>query len=283
MWPQGPIQLDITGFCVLSFTEVYATPQDHMDMSRYAIYAALAAALLFIPAYTARADIYKFVDDSGTIHFSNTPEAGYKTQKVVKEKPQPRRNDGPVLIPNYKLKGETTSYVPGAGEAIGDDVPYADIINDKCKQYGVDTQLVKAIIKAESDFNPNAVSDKGAVGLMQLMPQTAADLNVKDRYDPEQNIDGGVRYMRYLLDNFGGDVELSVAAYNCGEGRVLRNGRCVPDIKETKSYVKKVLKLSNNPITGAKFSRPIYRVELDDGTVMFTDSPMDNSDATLVH
>jgi len=254
-----------------------------MDMSRYAIYAALAAALLILPAHDARADIYKFVDDDGTIHFSNIPEAGYQTENVVKEKPVPRKNDGPVLIPNYRLKNESTAYVPGAGEELDDDVPYAEIINDKCAKYGVDTQLVKAIIKTESNFNPNAVSNKGAVGLMQLMPQTAADLGVNNSYDPEQNIDGGVRYMRYLLDNFGGDVELSVAAYNCGEGRVLRNGRCVPDIKETKSYVKKVMKLSDNPITGDKFSRPIYRVEMDDGTVMFTDSPIGVNDVTLVH
>lgn len=253
-------------------------------MSRSSIYAAcavFAASFLIITAQHSYADIYKFVDDAGVVHFSNVPQ-GDDIEVVVREKPVPMRNDGPVLTPHSRLKEESRAVIPGAGEPLDGGVPYSDIINAKCAKYGVEPQLVRAIIKAESNFNPNAVSSKGAVGLMQLMPETAAYLNVNNSYDPEQNIDGGVRYVRYLLDNFGGDVELTVAAYNCGEGRVLRNGNCVPEIKETKNYVKKVMLLSSNPITGASFSRPIYKIELDDGTIMFTDSPIGAGDVSLV-
>ncbi len=253
-------------------------------MFRSAIYAACAvsaAAILILSAEQSYADIYRFVDDNGVVHFSNVPQGG-GDEVVVREKPARRRNDGPVLTPSPGLKKESQAITPEGVRLLDEEVPYASIINTKCAQYGVEPSLVRAIIKAESDFNPSAVSNKGAVGLMQLMPETAAFLGVKDMYDPEQNIDGGVRYVRYLLDNFDGDVELTVAAYNCGEGRVLRNGNCVPEIKETKNYVKKVMRLSNNPITGASFSRPIYKIELGDGSIMFTDSPMGQGDVTLV-
>jgi soluble lytic murein transglycosylase-like protein len=231
-------------------------------------------------ASPVHADIFKYVDEDGTIHFSNVP-GNPASKKVVKEKPYVEKkyvkatpaSAGPA---DTKPRVMAAVYTPGSRPLDGCE-PYAGIINSKCDKYGVDPSLVKSIIKAESNYNPTAVSNKGARGLMQLMPSTAADMGVSNSFDPEQNIEGGVRYFRYLLDTFAGDVELSVAAYNCGQGKVIRNGNCVPEISETKNYVKKVMRLSNNPVTGMTFSRPIYRVELKDGSILFTESPVSST------
>ena len=245
----------------------------------------LSAFFLLLPQ-VARADIFKYTDDGGVIHFSNVPGDG-NSQKVVRESaaagPKSPKG-GPVYTPTGSRKVYVEAKKTGDYQPLADGcVPYTDIINSKCQKYGVDPTLVKAVIKAESNFNPSAVSPKGARGLMQLMPSTATDMSVADIFDPEQNIDGGVRYLRYLLDNFGGDVELSVAAYNCGQGRVIRNGNAVPRIPETQNYVKKVMRLSNNPVTGMSFTRPIYKIELKDGSIMFTDSPGSAGTVSLVN
>ena len=249
----------------------------------------LSACMGFACVPNVNADIFRYVDDSGTIHFSNIPTSN-SNEKVVREKgPKPERPEKSSararharatasISPDTGRPADKATYTPPHDcHPLGGDVPYADLINAKCTKYGVDPSLVKSVIKAESNFNPSAVSPKGAKGLMQLMPSTAADMGVGNIFDPEQNIDGGVRYLRYLLDNFGGDVELSVAAYNCGQGKVIRNGNCVPNIPETKNYVRKVMRLTNNPVTGMSFSRPIYKIEMKDGSIMFTDSPSTNS------
>jgi|SRR3990172_31769 len=251
--------------------------------SIYVVPTLIAFLFAALSPLTANADIYKYVDDSGVIHFSNIPES--ESEKVVREK-QPYVEKAYVKKtaadsrPAGRPVVENAVYKPSSDPVRG--VPYAEIINAKCDKYGVDPTLVKSIIKAESNFNPNAVSPKGARGLMQLMPSTAADMGVGDIFDPEQNIEGGVRYFKYLLENFQGDVELSVAAYNCGQGRVMRNGFSVPEIPETKNYVKKVLKLSRNPITGMSFTRPIYKIEMKDGSILFTDSPVSGGSLSLV-
>jgi soluble lytic murein transglycosylase-like protein len=108
------------------------------------------------------------------------------------------------------------------------------------REHKLDPLLIKAVIKAESNFNPQAISPKGAQGLMQLMPGTARDLKVRDPFDPAQNINGGAKYLRYLLDNFDQNVELTLAAYNAGPGRVAPHN-VIPNIPETKNYVAKVL------------------------------------------
>lgn len=119
------------------------------------------------------------------------------------------------------------------------------LIDEVAKRHDVDPNLVRAMIKAESNFNTRAVSRKGAIGLMQLMPATARELKVNP-YDPAQNIDGGVRHMKSLLEKNNGDVALSLAAYNAGQGAVERHGG-VPNYKETKSYVRKITDMYADP------------------------------------
>jgi soluble lytic murein transglycosylase-like protein len=121
---------------------------------------------------------------------------------------------------------------------------YLPLIQQTSERHQVDPALVKAIIMAESGFNPNAVSEKGAKGLMQLMPKTAKALGVKDCFNPEHNIEGGVEYFKKLLNQFDGDVELALAAYNAGSRRV-RQYQGVPPFKATRYYVKKVFEYYN--------------------------------------
>jgi soluble lytic murein transglycosylase-like protein len=112
--------------------------------------------------------------------------------------------------------------------------------------HGVDAGLVRAVIKTESNFNPWAVSNKGAMGLMQLIPATGTRYGVRDFFDPQQNVDGGVRYLKFLLEKFNGDLDLSLAAYNAGENLVARLGR-IPPIAETTNYVRKVRAIYKKP------------------------------------
>jgi soluble lytic murein transglycosylase-like protein len=115
-------------------------------------------------------------------------------------------------------------------------------IDQSASRHNVDPNLVRAVIKVESNFNPNAVSRKGAIGLMQLMPQTARQLNVANPFDPQQNVDAGVRHLKQLMENYGGDVKLTLAAYNAGQGAVARSGG-VPRFAETRNYVKRITQL----------------------------------------
>jgi len=109
-------------------------------------------------------------------------------------------------------------------------------------RHNVDPNLVRAVVKVESNFNSNAVSRKGAMGLMQLMPATARELKVKNPFDPEQNVDAGVRHLKYLLENYGGDVKLTLAAYNAGSGAVARSAG-IPHYAETQNYVRRITNL----------------------------------------
>ena len=115
-------------------------------------------------------------------------------------------------------------------------------IDQAALRHNVDPNLVRAVIKVESNFNPNAVSRKGAMGLMQLMPQTARQLKVSNPFDPEQNVDAGVRHLKQLMENYGGDVKLTLAAYNAGQGAVARSAG-VPHFAETRNYVKRITQL----------------------------------------
>jgi soluble lytic murein transglycosylase-like protein len=146
-------------------------------------------------------------------------------------------------------------------------------IKEIADRYGVDPSLVQAVIGVESAFNPWAVSRKGAQGLMQLMPRTAASLGVRDSFNPRENIEGGVRHLRYLLDRYPGNVSLALAAYNAGEGAVDSHGG-LPPYPETQQYVQKVLERGGGGV--AQVSAPaqaIYRSEDADGTVTFSNVP----------
>jgi len=117
-------------------------------------------------------------------------------------------------------------------------------------RHNVDPNLVRSVVKVESNFNPNAVSRKGAMGLMQLMPSTARSLNVSNPFDPQQNVDAGVRHLRKLLDSYGGNVPLSLAAYNAGSGAVARSAG-VPHFRETQDYVRRITNLYNGGEPGS--------------------------------
>jgi hypothetical protein len=117
-------------------------------------------------------------------------------------------------------------------------------IDEAAARHNVDPSLVRSVVKVESNFNPNAVSRKGAMGLMQLMPSTARSLNVSNPFDPQQNVDAGVRHLRRLLDSYGGNVRLTLAAYNAGSGAVARSAG-VPHFRETQNYVRRITNLYN--------------------------------------
>jgi soluble lytic murein transglycosylase-like protein len=142
-------------------------------------------------------------------------------------------SESPVPVLNYN-RGK--SFTPEQVDAA---------IEKAAAEHNVDPNLVRAVIKVESNFNPNAVSRKGAMGLMQLMPQTARQLKVTNPFDPEQNVDAGVRHLKQLMESYGGDVKLSLAAYNAGQGSVARSGG-VPHFAETRNYVKRITNLYFN-------------------------------------
>jgi soluble lytic murein transglycosylase-like protein len=140
------------------------------------------------------------------------------------------------------LSGLTSGNYATSSTATGD---YASLINAAAQKYDVDAGLISAVIKAESNYNANAVSSCGASGLMQLMPGTAASLGVTDVFDPQQNIDGGVRYLSGLLKRYNGNVQYALAAYNAGPGAVdTYNG--IPPYAETQTYVSRILSYMNN-------------------------------------
>jgi soluble lytic murein transglycosylase-like protein len=150
-------------------------------------------------------------------------------------------------------------------------------IEKAATRHGVDANLVRALIKVESNFNPRAVSRKGAMGLMQLMPGTARDLNVNNPFDPAQNVDAGVRHLKSLMNNFGGDIRLSLAAYNAGAGAVARSNG-VPRYAETQNYVKQITNMywsgqsirSFGPANSTSSTTPARMFRGSDGKIVIT-------------
>ena len=178
------------------------------------------------------ADIYKFEDAEGRILLTDNPGAGR----------------GMSLLKRFRLSyakphsGGAAPALPKLKQKINRLSPH---IHRVAERMGFDPDLIHAVILAESAYREKALSPKGAMGLMQLMPATAKRLGVEDPWDPVQNIEGGAKYLRFLLDRYQGDVELAVAAYNAGEGAVDKYGRTVPPYKETVLYVKKVKEFMN--------------------------------------
>ncbi|HOJ52885.1 MAG TPA: lytic transglycosylase domain-containing protein [Syntrophales bacterium] len=174
------------------------------------------AAIISAPGW---ADIYRYVDENGVIHFTNVPtRSDVRYTLIYREKRV-----------QFKVASQ-------------DMAKYDHIIRQAARKYDIDPQLIKAIIKAESNFDHRALSPKGAQGLMQLMPQTASYLQVENPFHPEHNIEGGTRYLKYLLRLFQGNLPLALAAYNAGENAVMRYGG-IPPFRETRQYVQQVLNL----------------------------------------
>lgn len=154
---------------------------------------------------------------------------------------------------------------------------YDPIIEKYASDYQLDPSLIRSIIAQESGFNPKAVSPKGARGLMQLMPETAAHLGVKNSFDPEQNIHGGTKHFKFLMNSFNNNIELSLAAYNAGENLVSRLGK-VPEIKETRDYVQSITKRygkkeANSQVQETSAYQPIFRFVDESGTSHLTNIP----------
>jgi soluble lytic murein transglycosylase-like protein len=186
----------------------------------FLIVAALAAPGL------ARANIYGFTDASGVTHFSNVPsDARY--QLLIS-------SDEPTETP--AAKAHVVDWLARSSQ-------YEGMIRGAALAATVHPALVRAVIVVESGFNPRAVSKKGAVGLMQLRPETARRYGVTDIYDPEQNVRAGARYLSDLIARFGSNLELALAAYNAGEEAVERYGRHIPPYRETLNYVPSVLRI----------------------------------------
>lgn len=178
---------------------------------------------LFLLTSPSSAGIYRYVDERGVIHFTNCP-------RDPKFKLYIRESKEDVGDENHS---SSVSYIKDSNQ-------FDSLISEFSKKYQVDFALIKAMIRAESAFNPFATSRKGAKGLMQLMPETASRMSVSNIFNPRENIEGGVRYFKYLLSLFNNDLRLSLAAYNAGEN-VVGELRSIPPYRETVDYVKKVL------------------------------------------
>jgi soluble lytic murein transglycosylase-like protein len=233
---------------------------------------ALLAVLLLgaaVGAAPAEAELHRLVAADGTVYYTNA-----------------------ATDPRYARLG-LVAPSDADDEASGVGFPYHQEIMEAAKRYGVPPRLVAAIIRTESDFNPQAVSIKGARGLMQLMPATARALGVADSFDPRANIDGGVRHLRGLLDRLGNDLALVLAAYNAGEQAVAQH-RGVPPYPETQHYVARVLRLFGAPAPSAPAAaasappeaevataaQAVYRTAATDGTLVYSNVPPDPRVAT---
>jgi hypothetical protein len=234
-------------------------------MLKTKIYASLAAALLILVWVPTQAEIYRYTDKYGRLVFSDMPPplADGRTPGLTRQT---------LSQPDYKVRVKIYKYIDADGVIHLTDTPpdkrykltysgyaagsgldpsalnrnerirlYADLIQEVALQHDLDPALLHAVIRVESAYNPVAVSHKGAVGLMQLMPATAQRFGVSDSTDPRENLNGGAKYLKLLLSLFNADMRLALAAYNAGENAVKRHGNRIPPYRETQHYVSKVL------------------------------------------
>lgn len=223
---------------------------------------ALAVSFLLFFTTLSHSDIFKYTDENGVTCYTDAPY-GKKTEKVLKE---PKTIEKTVATP-FSAPFED----------------YSSIVTRAATKYDLEPELIHAVIKTESNGNHMAVSKKGAMGLMQLMPSTANDMAVGDPFNAEENIEGGARYLRAMLERFNGDLTLALAAYNAGPKTVEKYGN-VPPIIETRQYVNKILSLYKGKKSYAlsgqtakaepSAERPtrVYKILLEDGSTLFTNS-----------
>ena len=188
----------------------------------------IVAGSLFLTTVSAWADIYYFKDEAGQIYYTNVPSEGRTKVRMPFRKASAHKTKNMPEFPLIKVSGDSSAN-------------YDPVIIAAARHYSVDSNLIRAVIKAESNYNPRAVSPKGAMGLMQLMPATAREMSVADPLDPTENIYGGVRYLGQLFEVLNGDLQLVLAAYNAGPTLVMNKKR-IPAIAETQYYVKRVLR-----------------------------------------
>jgi|WetSurSiteA1Bulk_404760.scaffolds.fasta_scaffold00044_10 hypothetical protein len=212
--------------------------------------------LALLASNQVMADVYKYVDDSGHVFYTDAPRNKlYK--RIIKTPVHPPSANGranPFLT--AFLKRHTFSGVnKGSGSPFMAAVfkrhtfsgvnkaRYSELIADAAQRHQVDEKLLHAVIQTESAYNSTAISSAGAAGLMQLMPATAQRFGVLDRNDPDQNVEGGTRYLKHLITMFGPRLDLAIAAYNAGENAVIRYNNTIPPYRETQDYVRQVLAL----------------------------------------
>jgi soluble lytic murein transglycosylase-like protein len=181
---------------------------------------------LLLLASPSFADIYSYVDPDGTVHFTNMPSGDARYRLYLRSRDGARHRGGMAVAPSDASPERYKRY--------------DEVIREAATLYQIPEELVRAVIKVESDYDPRAISRVGAQGLMQLMPETAQRMQVRDIMDPRENILGGVRYLRVLANLFNGNLQLTLAGYNAGENAVVKHGG-IPPFDETQDYVVKVL------------------------------------------
>lgn len=193
---------------------------------------------VFLYEKEATSEIYKIIRNDGVIHITDNPSRrGYIEDRIY--------------LDRQSVRSES----------------FSGIINDIAGRYEISPRLIEAIIEHESGFDPKALSPKGAMGLMQLMPETAKRFGVKDPFNPRDNIKGGVSYLDYLMKMFDGDLKLVLAAYNAGESAV-KQAAGVPPFKETEEYILKVMRQYKK--FGAVQTPGIHKLIKKDGTILLT-------------
>ena len=183
----------------------------------------------------AAAEVYKYTDVQGNVYFTDQRLEGTSSYRLEWAR---LAQEVSVPVRRFAAKRRVVKRRDGLGSRRS---RYASLIESVARQFKLDEELLHAVVRAESAYNPKAVSSAGAIGLMQLMPATAERYGVNDIWNPTQNLRGGARYLRDLLEQFDDDLMLALAAYNAGEGAVMRYGNRIPPYPETRNYVFKVI------------------------------------------
>jgi len=217
----------------MSFRPLNADP----SRRRSRAHSCLAASAVLLSAEGALADGFRYIDRTGRVH-----EVAVRAPPPRDEAPPKEETAQNAQTPEIPAAPANGSPKTSAPEVKGPEFPYAMTIREAARLYSLPVELLRAVMRVESGYDPNAVSPVGARGLMQLMPKTAEDLHVTDAFDPRQNILGGARYLRILINTFDGSVALALAAYHAGASTVERYGG-VPPFPDTRKYVALVIEV----------------------------------------